>query len=400
MTTTTIPAIERQLDFRASPERLWRAITEDDELSAWFGQGAHLDLHGRRRTAGSSGRGTAGSRSASRSSSPSPGSRGAGATWAGRSTSGSTLVEFRLEPLAAGGTRLHLRESGFQLESSRWSNTEGWLSELARAGEPRRGRAVRGRDPADLRAHVADRAGLARVQRARGARAPGGPARPTSRSGRASRAGGCGRARVAGSGCGSRRSSRRATCAGHGRPSPRCRVAEPSRCCGPSGRSSRARTAARTSTCSRAASPGPKEFGPNERRLGRRRACRRSASTSARPDRRSITRARPALPRTRPGASAPLDAGARIPAPNSGSVLWGCVVSTGLGCLGTRAEVPSGLVKPAAKRSNCQQAACSRPRRLGRKVSMEAASPSRAVEASLSGGAARMRLRSPESSPI
>ena len=44
MLTTTIPAIERQLDFRASPERLWRAITEDGELSAWFGQGAHLDL--------------------------------------------------------------------------------------------------------------------------------------------------------------------------------------------------------------------------------------------------------------------------------------------------------------------------------------------------------------------
>jgi len=63
------------------------------------------------------------------------------------------------------------------------------------------------------------------------------------------------------------------------------------------------------------------------------------------------------------------------------------VVSTGLGCLGTRAEVPSGLVKQAAKRSNCQQAACSLPRRLGGKVSMEAASPSRAVEVSLSEGA-------------
>ena len=94
------------------------------------------------------------------------------------------------------------------------------------------------------------------------------------------------------------------------------------------------------------------------------------------------------------------DAGARIRVPNGGSVLWGCVVSTGLGCLGARAEVPSGLVKQAAKRSNCQQAACSRPRRLGGKVSMEAASPSRAVEVSLSEGATPQRSRTREPSPI
>ena len=101
-----------------------------------------------------------------------------------------------------------------------------------------------------------------------------------------------------------------------------------------------------------------------------------------------------------PRRLARIDAGARICPPNDGSVLWGCVVSTGPGCLETRAEVPSGLVKPAAKRSNCQQAACSRPRRLGGKVSMEAASPSRAVEVSLSEGATRQRLRTPEPSPI
>ena len=68
---------------------------------------------------------------------------------------------------------------------------------------------------------------------------------------------------------------------------------------------------------------------------------------------------------------------------------WGCVVSTGSGCRWTRAEVPSGLVKPAAKRSTCQQAVDSRPRGLGRKVSVEAASASRAVEASCSGAADR-----------
>ena len=44
MPTTTIAAIDRQLDFRASPERLWRALTDDGELASWFGQRAQLDL--------------------------------------------------------------------------------------------------------------------------------------------------------------------------------------------------------------------------------------------------------------------------------------------------------------------------------------------------------------------
>ncbi len=47
----------------------------------------------------------------------------------------------------------------------------------------------------------------------------------------------------------------------------------------------------------------------------------------------------------------------------------------------------SGLVNKAAKRSNWQPPACSRPRCLGSKVSVEAASPSWAVEASFSEGA-------------
>jgi len=130
MITTIIPAIERQLDFHASPQRLWRALTEDDELSAWFGQGAHLDLrpgadgwfewdgHGRVPVG---------------MEVVEPVTR---LSWrwgdVGKSVDdGSTLVEFRLEPLAGGGTRLHLRESGFAQESNRGSNTEGWLSELA-----------------------------------------------------------------------------------------------------------------------------------------------------------------------------------------------------------------------------------------------------------------------------
>ena len=45
--TTTIPAIERTLVLRASPERVWRALTDSDELSQWVGQRA--DLRGTRR---------------------------------------------------------------------------------------------------------------------------------------------------------------------------------------------------------------------------------------------------------------------------------------------------------------------------------------------------------------
>jgi pseudouridine synthase len=60
-----------------------------------------------------------------------------------------------------------------------------------------------------------------------------------------------------------------------------------------------------------------------------------------------------------------------------------------LGCQEARAEVPSGLVKQAANRSNWQPPACSRPRRLGGKVSVEATSAPWVVEASFSGAATR-----------
>ena len=72
---------------------------------------------------------------------------------------------------------------------------------------------------------------------------------------------------------------------------------------------------------------------------------------------------------------------------------WGCVDSTGLGRRGTRAEVPSGLVKQAAKRSTWQPPVDSRPRRVsGRRVSVEAISSPRMVEASCSGDASRISV--------
>ena len=130
MPTTTIAAIDRQLDFRASPERLWRALTDDGELASWFGQRAQLDL----RAGGDGWLEFEGyGRVPVRIDVFEPVTR---LSWrwgdAGKTVDeGSTLVEFRLEPLAGGGTRLHLRESGFEREDSRWSNTEGWVTELA-----------------------------------------------------------------------------------------------------------------------------------------------------------------------------------------------------------------------------------------------------------------------------
>ena len=81
--------------------------------------------------AGSNGRATGESRRASRSSSRSPGSRGVGATWASRSTSDRPSSSSVWNRSLGGGTRLHLRESGFERDAARWDNIEGWLSELA-----------------------------------------------------------------------------------------------------------------------------------------------------------------------------------------------------------------------------------------------------------------------------
>src|SRR5262245_20662755 len=140
MTVTAVAAIERQLDFRAAPDRLWRALTDDAELRQWFGQAAQLDLR-----AGGEGwfEWADHGRFPVRIEVFEPVTR---LSWrwgdVGRSVDErSTLVEFRLDPLPTGGTRLFVRESGFETEDARWGNTEGWMSELAElahhvAGQP------------------------------------------------------------------------------------------------------------------------------------------------------------------------------------------------------------------------------------------------------------------------
>src|SRR5437868_233491 len=38
------PVVERSVDLDATPHDVWRALTEPDELAAWFGQDAELDV--------------------------------------------------------------------------------------------------------------------------------------------------------------------------------------------------------------------------------------------------------------------------------------------------------------------------------------------------------------------
>lgn len=128
-------AIERTLEFQASIERVWQAITDAEELGAWFpNAGASFE--------------------------PTPGFEGWFAwdldectgryavqvveveaprriswRWAREpdvaiADAYTTLVEWTLEPLSNGGTRLHMVESGFDMDKDRNDNVEGWKQEL------------------------------------------------------------------------------------------------------------------------------------------------------------------------------------------------------------------------------------------------------------------------------
>ena len=126
-----IDEIERTLELRAPPERVWRAITEPDELARWFGDSAELRLE-------TGGEGWLGWKShgrfAVRVELWQPPMRFAW-RW-GREPdlpldeTPSTLVEWELAPRDDGGTTLHLRESGFDRPQDREQNVKGWRHEL------------------------------------------------------------------------------------------------------------------------------------------------------------------------------------------------------------------------------------------------------------------------------
>jgi uncharacterized protein YndB with AHSA1/START domain len=128
--TVGTAAIERRLDLHATPERVWRALTESSEIASWFSERADLPaVPGREGWLEWDGYG----RFAVRVEVAEPPHR---LTWRWMNEANqpldeaSTLVEWTLEPSGDGGTTLRLRETGFRTPSSRTGNALGWLHEL------------------------------------------------------------------------------------------------------------------------------------------------------------------------------------------------------------------------------------------------------------------------------
>lgn len=124
-------AIDRIVELRANPERVWRALTDPAELAGWFGAKGALDP---RPGGAASFEWDGDGRFEARVEAVDP-PRLLAWRWARERDTPvddgpSTLVEFRLEPSGSGGTRLHLRESGFERPEDRVANSGGWLEEL------------------------------------------------------------------------------------------------------------------------------------------------------------------------------------------------------------------------------------------------------------------------------
>jgi uncharacterized protein YndB with AHSA1/START domain len=128
--TTSAAAIERRLDLRASPERVWRALTDSTELAGWFSERADMTAEpGRDGWLEWDGYG----RFAVRVEVAEPPHRLAW-RWMNEVDrpidETASLVEWRLEPKADGGTVLHMRETGLTTAKDRTQNSLGWLHEL------------------------------------------------------------------------------------------------------------------------------------------------------------------------------------------------------------------------------------------------------------------------------
>jgi uncharacterized protein YndB with AHSA1/START domain len=130
--TETTLSVERTLEFAASPEGVWRALTDPEELSRWFpdrvdqegsGPGAHgsffWENHGAYafRVEAAERPTRLVWRWARDAETP----LDAGIT---------TQIEWVLEPRADGGTTLHLCESGFVRPEDQEGNSKGWDAEL------------------------------------------------------------------------------------------------------------------------------------------------------------------------------------------------------------------------------------------------------------------------------
>ena len=127
-TTGSTAAIERRLDLRAAPERVWLALIDPDDFARWFTQRASF-----RPEPGSDGwfEWDAHGRFAVRIEAVDP-PRHIAWRWARDPDTAidagpSTLVEWWLEPRPDGGTALRIRESGFVDLAGRRDNVLGWI---------------------------------------------------------------------------------------------------------------------------------------------------------------------------------------------------------------------------------------------------------------------------------
>lgn len=122
----------KTLVINASPERVWRAITDPAELARWFpDEKADVDVR-----PGGAGHWVWADHGsfAVRFEVVEPPER---LVWSWARDANTrfddavvTRVEFRLEPTADGGTTLYVRESGFVTEEDRRGNDGGWDQEL------------------------------------------------------------------------------------------------------------------------------------------------------------------------------------------------------------------------------------------------------------------------------
>lgn len=123
--------IEKTIDFEAPIDRVWSAISDQGELARWFGHEARLEpvvgFEGAMiwENHGSFALRVEEVRAPTR------------LVWSWVHEPGvpfddapSTRVEWTLTERDGGGTRLHLRESGFRTDEHHGQNTEGWNSEL------------------------------------------------------------------------------------------------------------------------------------------------------------------------------------------------------------------------------------------------------------------------------
>ncbi|HEX5589880.1 MAG TPA: SRPBCC domain-containing protein [Candidatus Limnocylindrales bacterium] len=129
-------AIERRLELRASPARVWRALTDPAELAAWFSQRCGIDL----RPGGEAWFDwDDGGRYAARVEAVEP-ERRLVIRWATEEDQAldagpTTVIEWTLEPGRNGGSVLRLRETGFTDPAARFGNVHGWLDELHELAE-------------------------------------------------------------------------------------------------------------------------------------------------------------------------------------------------------------------------------------------------------------------------